>query len=153
MDSTGGDKLTKKTDLTLLAWPVILAKVMRVAVGGGVSLGEQQNLCGDYIFSGHTMILAVSYLTVRDCKIVRVIVELKFALRFTKKAVFSSLGCPYSFNCRGSLKKIVKQSQHTKFQVVMLLLGRGHYSIDVLLAYYVTTRWASQSKYFSFRAM
>ena len=97
--------MTKKTDLTLLTWPVILAKVMRVAVGGGVSLGEQQNLCGDYIFSGHTMILAVSYLTVRDCKIVRVIVELKFALRFTKKAVFSSLGCPYSLNCRGSLKK------------------------------------------------
>ena len=105
MDSAGRNKVTKEMDLTLLTWPVILAKVMRVAVGGGVSLGEQQNLCGDYIFSGHTMILAVSYLTVRDCKIVRVIVELKFALRFTKKAVFSSLGCPYSLNCRGSLKK------------------------------------------------
>ena len=28
-------------------------------------------------------------------------------------------------------------------KVVMLLLGRGHYSIDVLLAYYVTTRWTN----------
>ena len=24
--------------------------------------------------------------------------------------------------------------------VVMLLLGRGHYSVDVVLAYYITTR-------------
>ena len=55
-------------NLPLLSWPAILAKVVQVAVGGGVSLGEQQNLCGDYIFSGHTMILAVSYLTVRDCQ-------------------------------------------------------------------------------------
>ena len=54
--------------LPLLSWSAILAKVVQVAVGGGVSLGEQQNLCGDYIFSGHTMILAVSYLTVRDCQ-------------------------------------------------------------------------------------
>ena len=54
--------------LILRFLPAILAKVVHVALGGGVSLGEQQNLCGDYIFSGHTMILAVSYLTVRDCQ-------------------------------------------------------------------------------------
>jgi len=93
---------------------VILAKVMRVAVGGGVSLGEQQNLCGDYIFSGHTMILAVSYLTVRD---------------YSPRKLFFLPWAALTLSTAG---------------VVMLLLGRGHYSIDVLLAYYVTTRvwWA-----------
>ena len=63
-------KITWKKHLFVPSFPcpAILAKVMQVAVGGGVSLGEQQNLCGDYIFSGHTMIFAVSYLTVRDCE-------------------------------------------------------------------------------------
>ena len=31
----------------------------------------------------------------------------------------------------------------------MLLLGRGHYSIDVLLAYYVTTRWSNHHHFAS----
>jgi len=88
----------------------ILAKVVHVAVGGGVSLGEQQNLCGDYIFSGHTMILAVSYLTVRD---------------YSPRKLFLLPWASLALSTAG---------------VVMLLLGRGHYSIDVLLAYYVTTR-------------
>merc|ERR1711936_756117 len=67
-------------------------------------------LCGDYIFSGHTMIFAVSYLTVRD---------------YSPRKLFLLPWASLALSTAG---------------VVMLLLGRGHYSIDVLLAYYVTTR-------------
>merc|ERR1719266_2721185 len=56
------------------------------------------------------MIFAVSYLTVRD---------------YSPRKLFLLPWASLALSTAG---------------VVMLLLGRGHYSIDVLLAYYVTTR-------------
>jgi len=39
-------------------------KLWGIAVGGGISLGETQQFCGDYIFSGHTGCLILAYLVV-----------------------------------------------------------------------------------------
>ena len=46
----------------------VFDKVLEITTGGGISLGEQQPFCGDYIFSGHTMMLVTGYLVVRDCE-------------------------------------------------------------------------------------
>ena len=46
--------------------------------------------------------------------------------------------------------KAVKVHDVIILKVVMLLLGRGHYSIDVLLAYYVTTRWYNHHHFSSY---
>ena len=48
---------------------VVFDKVLEITTGGGISLGDEQPFCGDYIFSGHTMMLVMGYLVVRDCKL------------------------------------------------------------------------------------
>ena len=46
----------------------VWSKLTRVAGDGGISLGDKQQFCGDYIFSGHTMVLIIAYLIVKECK-------------------------------------------------------------------------------------
>jgi len=88
----------------------VFDKVLEITTGGGISLGEQQPFCGDYIFSGHTMMLVTGYLVVRD---------------YSPRRFFILHWLSLGLSVTG---------------VLMLLLGRGHYSIDIVLAYYVTTR-------------
>jgi len=96
-----------------LTFQDIWTKLTRVAGDGGISLGDKQQFCGDYIFSGHTMVLIMSYLIVKE---------------------YSSQSFP-----------LLRWFCFFLFLtgVAALLLGRGHYSVDVLLGYWVTTRtWA-----------
>merc|ERR1712083_1196070 len=44
----------------------VWSKLVRVAGDGGISLGDKQQFCGDYIFSGHTMVLIIAYLIVKE---------------------------------------------------------------------------------------
>jgi len=91
----------------------VWSKLVRVAGDGGISLGDKQQFCGDYIFSGHTMVLIIAYLIVKEYS----------PQEFSLLHWFS-----FSLFLSG---------------VAALLLGHGHYSIDVLLGYWVTTRtWA-----------
>jgi len=89
-------------------------KLSKIALGGGISLGEEQSFCGDYIFSGHTMCLILAYLVVKE-----------YSPRdFRLLHWFSFL----LFVCG----------------ISSLLAGRGHYTIDVILGYWVITRvWAA----------
>jgi len=88
-------------------------KLTKVAGDGGISLGDKQQFCGDYIFSGHTMVLIISYLIVKE---------------YT----------PNSFSLLHWFSFLLFLTG-----ISSLLLGRGHYTIDVLLGYWVTTRvWA-----------
>jgi len=88
-------------------------KLTKVAGDGGISLGDKQQFCGDYIFSGHTMVLIISYLIVKE---------------YT----------PNSFSLLHWFSFLLFLAG-----ISSLLLGRGHYTIDVLLGYWVTTRvWA-----------
>merc|ERR1711974_154936 len=87
---------------------IIVQRVLTILSGGGLSINGKHVLCGDYIFSGHTATLLLSYLVVRQYSGSR-------ALQ-TVCLLLSVLG------------------------VTFLLLGRGHYTIDVVVAYYITTR-------------
>ena len=46
---------------------IIVQRVLTILSGGGLSINGQHVLCGDYIFSGHTATLLLSYLVVRQC--------------------------------------------------------------------------------------
>ena len=85
-------------------------RVLTLISGGGLSINGKHVFCGDYIFSGHTMTLTLSYLAIKQYS------PRRFVLLHRASFLSAVLG------------------------VILLLLARGHYTIDVLLAYYVSTR-------------
>merc|ERR1719445_1115173 len=85
-------------------------RVLTIISGGGLSINGKHVFCGDYIFSGHTMTLTLGYLAIKQYS------PRRFILLHWASFLVSTCG------------------------VIFLLLGRGHYSIDVILAYFVTTR-------------
>lgn len=89
---------------------VYLKRMMTIISGGGLSINGNHVYCGDYIFSGHTVTLTMAALTITQYS------PKRFLLLHWASYIISILG------------------------VIFLLLGRGHYSIDVLIAYFITTR-------------
>jgi len=91
----------------------IWEKLKSISGHGGISLGEKQLFCGDYIFSGHTMCLILSYLVVKE------------------------YGPPKI--------RLLHWLSYTMFLagILALLAGKGHYTIDVILGYWILSRvWA-----------
>lgn len=85
-------------------------RILTIISGGGLSINGKHVYCGDYIFSGHTMTLTMGYLAIKQYS------PRRFILLHWASFLTSLCG------------------------VIFLLLARGHYTIDVLLAYYVTSR-------------
>ena len=46
----------------------LMNRVYFLLYGGGLSLAEDDVYCGDYIFSGHTAMLLMSFFVIRECK-------------------------------------------------------------------------------------
>lgn len=107
-----------KADKTYICQPksdnitmwLVVNRVLTLISGGGLSINGKQVYCGDYIFSGHTVTLTLGYLAIKQYSPPR------FFLLHWASLLTSSCG------------------------VIFLLLARGHYSIDVLLAYWVSSR-------------
>merc|ERR1719245_2327642 len=87
-----------------------IKRVITISSGGGLSINGKHVYCGDYIFSGHTMTLTMGYLAIQQYS------PRNFKLLHWASFITSVCG------------------------VIFLLIGRGHYSVDCILAYYVTTR-------------
>merc|ERR1719481_1853020 len=85
-------------------------RILTIISGGGLSINGKHVYCGDYIFSGHTMTLTMGYLAIKQYS------PRRFILLHWASFLTSLCG------------------------VIFLLIARGHYTIDVLLAYYVTSR-------------
>jgi len=90
----------------------LISRVVTIVSGGGLSMNGKQIYCGDFIFSGHTMVLMMTFFVVREYS--------PRTKRFLVLHLFSLL-----LSVTG---------------VAMLLVSRGHYSIDCLVAYWVTSR-------------
>jgi len=90
----------------------LISRVAHIVSGGGLSMSGKQIYCGDFIFSGHTMVLMMTFFVVRE-----------YSPRTKRFLVFHLLS--FSLSVAG---------------VAMLLVSRGHYSIDCLVAYWVTSR-------------
>lgn len=59
-------KCSKKANSTD---PVLIAKrALQLFSGFGLSINGKHTFCGDYIYSGHTTILVMSYLIISECK-------------------------------------------------------------------------------------
>lgn len=88
----------------------ILVRALSVLIGLGLKINGRHTLCGDYIYSGHTIVHVLCYLFIKEYSPRRWL-----PLHFLAFA-FSSVG------------------------VLSLLFSRGHYSIDIIIAYWITTR-------------
>ncbi|XP_019644566.1 PREDICTED: phosphatidylcholine:ceramide cholinephosphotransferase 1-like [Branchiostoma belcheri] len=85
-------------------------RAMTMMFGLGLSITGSHHLCGDYLFSGHTVILTILYLFIRE---------------YSPRGWFILHWCTWLVSCIG---------------IFCILLAHDHYTIDVVVAYYITTR-------------
>ncbi|XP_055372147.1 phosphatidylcholine:ceramide cholinephosphotransferase 1-like [Condylostylus longicornis] len=95
---------------TTVTATIIAKRVFQLISGFGLSINGKHTYCGDMIYSGHTVMLVLGYLVIAEYS----------PRRFY---VLHWLSWTASF-----------------FGVICVLIAHGHYTIDVLIAYYVTTR-------------
>ncbi|KAJ3607817.1 hypothetical protein NHX12_024868 [Muraenolepis orangiensis] len=82
----------------------------KMMAGGGLTITGSHHMCGDYLYSGHTVLLTLSYLFIKEYSPRRM----------------------WWFHCVCWLLCGVG--------LFCILLAHDHYSIDVVVAYYVTTQ-------------
>uniref|UniRef100_A0A182J3Y2 Sphingomyelin synthase-like domain-containing protein n=1 Tax=Anopheles atroparvus TaxID=41427 RepID=A0A182J3Y2_ANOAO len=89
---------------------VIVKRAFQLISGMGLSINGKQIYCGDYIYSGHTVTLVLGYLVISE---------------YSPKRFWPIHWIYWTASLTG---------------VVMVLVAHGHYTVDVLIAYYATTR-------------
>lgn len=87
-----------------------MRRVMKMIAGGGLTITGSHHMCGDYLYSGHTVMLTLTYLFIREYS----------PKRFWWYHWICWALCVLGLFC--------------------ILLAHDHYSIDVVVAYYITTR-------------
>ena len=97
----------KANDATV--WDVII-RALKSFIGMGLSITGMSTFCGDYIYSGHTVVLTLTCLIFQE---------------YTPKRYWPLHWIAIMVSVSG---------------VVFLMIAHGHYSVDVILAYYITTR-------------
>merc|ERR1712223_1615117 len=85
-------------------------RVLKLISGMGLAINGKHVYCGDYIYSGHTMSLVMAFLIIKEYS------PRRWILLHYAAMVVAIAG------------------------VVTLLCARGHYTIDVIVAYWITTR-------------
>lgn len=107
---------------------LVLERALSLISGLGLSIGGKHVLCGDYIYSGHTVVLVHSYLIVRWCTLLS-------CARFSSTIPNVPTDTPRHWRPLHWMSWCM-----SVMGVVCLLLSRGHYTVDVVLAYWITTR-------------
>lgn len=44
-----------------------IQRILRLISGGGLSITNSHLLCGDFLYSGHTVMLTLTYLFIKEC--------------------------------------------------------------------------------------
>lgn len=89
---------------------LVFGRVLHMLGGFGLSINGRHTFCGDYIYSGHTVILTMAYLVIQE---------------YTPRRCWFLHWLVWAASVTG---------------IFMVLLSRGHYTVDVVIAYFVTTR-------------
>lgn len=126
--------------------PLLITKrVLQLISGFGLSINGKHTYCGDYIYSGHTVVLVLSYLIIKEC-------TYPFHAIFIMLSTFKHAICAWEMyrKINGNLQNVDSPRRCQPIHwlagiavlvgVIMVLLAHGHYTVDVLIAYYVTTR-------------
>lgn len=89
---------------------LVIRRMFYLISGFGLSINGHHTYCGDYIYSGHTMVLVLSYLIVAE---------------YSPRKLWPMHWAMWGAALLG---------------VVFVLVAHGHYTVDVVIAYYITTR-------------
>lgn len=87
---------------------LVVNRVVTILSGGGLSINGKHIYCGDYIFSGHTVIFVMAYLCIKQ---------------YTPSKYYPIQWLSLLMSVCG---------------IIFLMLARGHYTIDILIAYALT---------------
>ncbi|KAG5844936.1 hypothetical protein ANANG_G00133440 [Anguilla anguilla] len=85
-------------------------RILQLISGGGLSMASSDLMCGDFLYSGHTLMLTLTYLFIKE---------------YSPRSYWW-----YHLVCW--LLSIVG--------VVCILVAHDHYSVDVVVAYFITSR-------------
>ncbi|XP_028324397.1 phosphatidylcholine:ceramide cholinephosphotransferase 1 [Gouania willdenowi] len=91
-------------------WEAQMRRVMKMIAGGGLSITGSHNMCGDYLYSGHTVMLTLTYLFIKEYSPRRFWWYHWFCWTLSAVGIFC------------------------------ILLAHDHYTVDVVVAYFITTR-------------
>ncbi|KAH9394604.1 sphingomyelin synthase [Tyrophagus putrescentiae] len=94
----------------------IVSRVSHMSLGMGLSVNGRHSFCGDYIFSGHTIMLVITYLFLSEYWLNSRLRRLHWRL---VKYSYLMLVC---------------------VAIVCILVARGHYSVDIVIAYILASR-------------
>lgn len=85
-------------------------RIMKMIAGGGLSITGAHTMCGDYLYSGHTVMLTLTYLFIKEY-------------------------CPRRFWWYHRICLIL-----SIVGIFCILLAHDHYTVDVVVAYFITKR-------------
>ncbi|XP_061692596.1 phosphatidylcholine:ceramide cholinephosphotransferase 1 [Syngnathoides biaculeatus] len=91
-------------------WEAQMRRVMKMIAGGGLSITGSHTMCGDYLYSGHTVMLTLTYLFIKE---------------YSPRRFWWYHWLCWTLSAVG---------------VFCILLAHDHYTVDVVVAYFITTR-------------
>uniref|UniRef100_A0A3P9LZD1 Phosphatidylcholine:ceramide cholinephosphotransferase 1 n=1 Tax=Oryzias latipes TaxID=8090 RepID=A0A3P9LZD1_ORYLA len=91
-------------------WEAQMRRIMKMIAGGGLSITGSHNMCGDYLYSGHTVMLTLAYLFIKE---------------YSPKRFWWYHWICWTLSAVG---------------IFCILLAHDHYTVDVVVAYFITTR-------------
>lgn len=91
-------------------WEAQMRRIMKMIAGGGLSITGSHTMCGDYLYSGHTVMLTLTFLFIKEYSPRRFWWYHWFCLALSAIGIFC------------------------------ILLAHDHYTVDVVVAYFITTR-------------
>ncbi len=127
------------------AWAKV-QRALEIWSGLGMSL-TGVHTCGDYMFSGHTVVLTMLNFFVTECeyadgveiltnwKISRTSSTLSAEFQGYEQCLFFILDTPRNWNFIHTMSWVLNL-----FGIFFILAAHEHYSIDVFIAFYLTTR-------------
>ncbi|KAJ8248367.1 hypothetical protein GJAV_G00241260 [Gymnothorax javanicus] len=91
-------------------WEAQMRRVVKMIAGGGLSITGSHSMCGDYLYSGHTVMLTLTYLFIKE---------------YSPKRFWVYHWMCWTLSAVG---------------IFCILLAHDHYTVDVVVAYFITTR-------------
>ncbi|KAL2082915.1 hypothetical protein ACEWY4_020688 [Coilia grayii] len=91
-------------------WEAQIHRIMKMIAGGGLTITGSHTMCGDYLYSGHTVMLTLTYLFIKE---------------YSPKRFWVYHWVCWALSAVG---------------IFCILLAHDHYTVDVVVAYFITTR-------------